>query len=131
MVFDISESLFNMVTSLVSIGILFAIISLKSKGFRSVLIKPILQRRYKRNIYILSGAIDEKKINSLHRFLNGKLKYNDIDLVINSPGGGVFESIYITRMIKNYTKGKITAYVPKFAMSGGSLIALSCDKVYM
>src|SRR5580704_15725062 len=46
-----------------------------------------------------------------------------IDLVLHTPGGLVLASLQIARAVKA-RRGKVTVFVPHYAMSGGSLIAL-------
>jgi ClpP class serine protease len=53
-----------------------------------------------------------------------------IDLVLHTPGGLVLAATQIARAI-NRRKGKVTALVPHYAMSGGTLIALAADEIVM
>ena len=53
-----------------------------------------------------------------------------IDLIIHSPGGLVLAATQIARAIHGW-KGKVTVFVPHYAMSGGTLIALAADKIVM
>ncbi len=53
-----------------------------------------------------------------------------IDLVLHTPGGLVLAATQIARAI-NRRKGKVTALVPHYAMSGGTLIALAADEIIM
>jgi ClpP class serine protease len=53
-----------------------------------------------------------------------------IDLVLHTPGGLVLAATQIARAI-NRRKGKVTVYVPHYAMSGGTLIALAADEIVM
>ncbi len=53
-----------------------------------------------------------------------------IDLILHTPGGLVIASLQIARAIKKH-KGKVTAFVPHYAMSGGTLIALAADEIVM
>lgn len=53
-----------------------------------------------------------------------------IDLVLHTPGGLVLASLQIARAIKQH-KGKVTVFVPHYAMSGGTLIALAADEIVM
>jgi ClpP class serine protease len=53
-----------------------------------------------------------------------------IDLVLHTPGGLVLASVQIARAIKA-RKGPVTVYVPHYAMSGGTLIALAADRIVM
>jgi ClpP class serine protease len=53
-----------------------------------------------------------------------------IDLILHTPGGLVLAATQIARAI-NRRKGKVTAIVPHYAMSGGTLIALAADEIIM
>jgi ClpP class serine protease len=53
-----------------------------------------------------------------------------IDLVLHTPGGVVLPSLQIARAIKA-RRGKVTVFVPHYAMSGGTLIALAADEIVM
>lgn len=53
-----------------------------------------------------------------------------IDLIIHSPGGLVLAATQIARAIHRWP-GKVTVFVPHYAMSGGTLIALAADKIVM
>ena len=53
-----------------------------------------------------------------------------IDLVLHTPGGLVLAALQIARAIKAHP-GKVTVFVPHYAMSGGTLIALAADEIVM
>ncbi len=53
-----------------------------------------------------------------------------IDLVLHTPGGLVLAAVQIARALHEHT-GKVTAFVPHYAMSGGTLIALAADEIVM
>src|SRR6266513_2770879 len=53
-----------------------------------------------------------------------------IDIVLHTPGGLVLASLQIARAIHKH-RGKVTAVVPHYSMSGGSLIALAADEIVM
>ncbi|QQG43991.1 MAG: ATP-dependent Clp protease proteolytic subunit [Candidatus Roizmanbacteria bacterium] len=53
-----------------------------------------------------------------------------IDLIIHTPGGLVIAAEQIARALSAH-KAKVTVFVPHFAMSGGTLLALSADEVVM
>lgn len=66
------------------------------------------------------------KINEAFTKFGGK----DFLLILQTPGGQVFHSIFISRIFKEYP-GKIKTFIPGYAMSGGTLLALSSDEIYM
>lgn len=97
-----------------------------------------LKVRTKRNMLIIkhssSGMFDMSMITqktmveitkALHKF-GGK----PFDLVLHTPGGEIFSSLFISRLLREYP-GKIRVIVPYFAMSGGTLLALSGHEIYM
>ena len=53
-----------------------------------------------------------------------------LDIMLHTPGGLVLASLQIARAIHKH-KGKVTAFVPHYAMSGGTLIALAADEIVM
>ena len=53
-----------------------------------------------------------------------------LDLVLHTPGGLVLASLQIARAIHKH-KGKVTVFVPHYAMSGGTLIALAATEIVM
>lgn len=53
-----------------------------------------------------------------------------LDLVLHTPGGLELASVQIARAVQAH-KGKVTVFVPHYAMSGGTLIALAADEIVM
>src|ERR1700736_1007392 len=53
-----------------------------------------------------------------------------LDLVLHTPGGLVLAATQIARAVFN-RRGKVTVFVPHYAMSGGTLIALAADEIVM
>lgn len=53
-----------------------------------------------------------------------------IDLVLHTPGGLVLASEQIARALQQH-KAKVTVFVPHYAMSGGTMIALSADEIVL
>src|SRR5688572_4313684 len=53
-----------------------------------------------------------------------------LDIVLHTPGGLVLASLQIARAVRYHT-GKVTVFVPHYAMSGGTLIALGADEIVM
>ncbi len=53
-----------------------------------------------------------------------------IDLIVHTPGGLVLAAAQIANALKRHP-GKVTVFVPHYAMSGGTLIALAADEIVM
>jgi ClpP class serine protease len=53
-----------------------------------------------------------------------------IDLIIHTPGGLVLASEQIAEALLRHP-GKVTVFVPHYAMSGGALIAMAADELVM
>ncbi|MDC3332855.1 hypothetical protein OAV62_01295 [bacterium] len=67
------------------------------------------------------------------KFMNDYSKLeldDDFELIITTPGGDMFYVLLIAKVLQCH-QGNIMASIPRFAMSGGSLIALMCDQIYI
>ena len=53
-----------------------------------------------------------------------------IDLILHTPGGLVLASDQIAYALRRH-HGRVTVFVPHYAMSGGTLIALAADEIIM
>src|SRR5215510_4439764 len=53
-----------------------------------------------------------------------------LDMILHTPGGLVLAAGQIAHALR-YHKGKVTVFVPHYAMSGGTLIALAADAIVM
>jgi ClpP class serine protease len=53
-----------------------------------------------------------------------------LDIVLHTPGGLVLAAYQIANAIRLH-KGRVTVFVPHYAMSGGTLIALAADEIAM
>ena len=123
-------------------------------------LQPVLQRRYLEAMRTRKIAQIEKKRGSrvillIHRQETMNLlgfplmRYIDVndseevlraiqmtdddvplDIVLHTPGGLVLAAAQIARAIQGH-KGKVTVFVPHYAMSGGTLIALAADEIVM
>lgn len=57
-------------------------------------------------------------------------KNQPLELVLHTPGGLVLPALQIARAVKAHP-GKTTVFVPHYAMSGGTLIALAADEIFL
>jgi ClpP class serine protease len=53
-----------------------------------------------------------------------------IDIILHTPGGLAIAALQIAEALRRHP-GQVTAFVPHLAMSGGTLIALACDRIVM
>ena len=123
-------------------------------------LQPVLQRRYLEAMRVRKIAQIEKQRGSrvillVHRQETMSLlgfplmRYIDVndseevlraiqltdddvplDIVLHTPGGLVLAATQIARAIQEH-RGKVTVFVPHYAMSGGTLIALAADEIVM
>jgi len=54
----------------------------------------------------------------------------DIEIILHTPGGSLFYSQLIANMIRHW-KGRTVARIVGYSASGGTIIALACDKIIM
>lgn len=123
-------------------------------------LQPVLQRRYldamrMRKIAQIEKSRGSRVILLVHRLETMNLlgfplmRYIDVndseevlraiqltddevplDLVLHTPGGLVLAATQIARAIQGH-KGKVTVFVPHYAMSGGTLLALAADEIVL
>jgi ClpP class serine protease len=53
-----------------------------------------------------------------------------IDLILHTPGGLVLAAEQIAFALRNHP-ARVTVFVPHYAMSGGTMLALAADEIYM
>lgn len=110
---------------------------------RAQLIRVIEKRRSSRLItmihrqeslsllgFPLARYIDIEDSEAILRAIRMTPEDMAIDIVLHTPGGLVLASEQIACALRRH-KGPVTALVPHYAMSGGTLIALSADKIIM
>src|SRR3977135_2175462 len=51
-----------------------------------------------------------------------------LDLVLHTPGGLVLAALQIAKAVREH-KGKVTVFVPHYAMSGGTVIASGASEI--
>jgi hypothetical protein len=91
--------------------------------------KNLVLIKHTEQAFLSSSMIDDTTLRDLTRIMN-EMDGEDFDLVLHTPGGQIFSSLAISRLIKQYP-GRIRAIVPMYSMSGGSLLALSCKELLM
>jgi ClpP class serine protease len=76
------------------------------------------------------GFIDIEDSEAVIRAIESTGKDVPIDLVLHTPGGLVLAAEQIAAALAAHP-APVTVYVPHYAMSGGTLIALAADKIVM
>jgi len=110
------------------IGNLFSVLQLKLFKMKNK-VKHLMVIKHTENGLFSSEMIDRSTLDKVQKALIG-FKGEDFDLILYTPGGEIFSATYISRLLKKYP-GKIRSIIPTFAMSGGTLLALSTDEIYM
>lgn len=78
----------------------------------------------------LARYIDIEDSEQVLRAIRQTSDDTPIEIILHTPGGLVLASEQIASALKRH-KAKVTAYVPHYAMSGGTLIALAADEIVM
>jgi membrane-bound serine protease (ClpP class) len=90
--------------------------------------------KYNRGVIIrFEGEIDPGLQAYLYRKLDAA-RQQGADLVIleiDSPGGGLIESLRIAEHMQKLDWAHTVAYVPRDAISGGAIVSLGCDEILM
>ena len=64
-------------------------------------------------------------------FLHHLDKSKGLDLILHTPGGAISETESIIDYLHVQFNQNIRAIIPQMAMSGGTMIACSCNEIYM
>ena len=92
----------------------------------------MIHRQEKRSLFGFSVArhIDLEDAQTIIAAIKETPGDIPIDLVLHTPGGLVLAAMQIARAVEAH-KAKVTVYVPVYAMSGGTLIALAADEIVL
>jgi len=92
----------------------------------------MIHRQEKRSLFgvNMSGMIGLEDAQSIISAIKATPRDRPIDLVLHTPGGLVLAAMQIARAVEAHP-AKVTVFVPIYAMSGGTLIALAADEIVM
>lgn len=140
-IFTIIFQIFLMVLIFSSFAPLFKNFSIHSA--REAIIRQIEQKRKSRVITLIHRQesfsffgfgirkfIDIEDSEEVLRAIKMTPDDMPIDFIIHTPGGLVLAAEQIANALRKH-KGKVTVFVPHYAMSGGTLIALAADEIVM
>src|SRR5262252_8729571 len=92
----------------------------------------MIHRQEKRSLFgfAVSRHIDLEDAQTVIAAIKETPDDTPIDLIIHTPGGLVLAAMQSARAVEAH-KAKVTVYVPGYAMSGGTLIALAADEIVL
>lgn len=92
----------------------------------------MIHRQEKRSLFgfAMSNMIGLEDAQSIISAIKTTPDQTPIDLVLHTPGGLVLAAMQIARAVEAHP-AKVTVFVPIYAMSGGTLIALAADEIVM
>ena len=101
----------------------------KAHGTRVI---TMIHRQEKRSLFgfSVSRHIDLEDAQTIIAAIKETPPEMPIDLVLHTPGGLVLAAMQIARAVEAHP-AKVTVYVPVYAMSGGTLIALAADEIVL
>jgi ClpP class serine protease len=101
----------------------------QSRGTRII---TMIHRQEKRSLFGFSVArhIDLEDAQTVIAAIKETPRDKPIDLVLHTPGGLVLAAMQIARAVEAHP-AKVSVFVPVYAMSGGTLIALAADEIVL
>ncbi len=92
----------------------------------------MIHRQEKRSLFGMSVSrhIDLEDAQTIIAAIKETPRDMPIDLILHTPGGLVLAAMQIARAVEAHP-AKVTVYVPVYAMSGGTLIALAADEIVL
>lgn len=97
---------------------------------RGTRVITMIHRQEKRSLlgFSVSRHIDLEDAQTVIAAIKETPPSKPIDLVLHTPGGLVLAAMQIARAVEAHP-AKVTVFVPVYAMSGGTLIALAADEI--
>src|SRR5215467_5199896 len=101
----------------------------RKRGTRVI---TMIHRQEKRSLFgfSVSRHIDLEDAQTIIAAIKETPADRPIDLILHTPGGLVLAAMQIARAVEAHP-GKVTVFVPVYAMSGGTLIALAADEIVL
>jgi ClpP class serine protease len=101
----------------------------KSHGTRVI---TMIHRQERRSLFgfSVSRHIDLEDAQTIIAAIKETPDTVPIDLILHTPGGLVLAAMQIARAVEAHP-AKVTVYVPVYAMSGGTLVALAADEIVL
>jgi len=92
----------------------------------------MIHRQEKRSLFgfNVSRHIDLEDAQTVIAAIKETPADRPIDIVLHTPGGLVLAAMQIARAVEAHP-AKVSVYVPVYAMSGGTLIALAADEIVL
>jgi len=79
--------------------------------------------------FFSQSMIDSNTLNDIETAVRS-FKGKPFDIILHTPGGYVFYAQLLSKAIRSYG-GNVRALIPFYAMSGGTMLALSCNEIVM
>lgn len=76
-----------------------------------------------------SSMIDSDTLHSVETAIQS-FKGKPFDIILHTPGGVIFYTQLLAKIIKE-SSTPVRCFVPYYAMSGGTMLALSCSEIFM
>ena len=76
-------------------------------------------------------SINDKDMNGFMAMTYGLDFDKGLDLILHTPGGSVAATESIINYLYRMFNGNVRALIPQLAMSGGTMIACSCNEIVM
>lgn len=115
--------------SIASIVIKEVIMKIKLKSLTRITKRHVILIKHTESSFFNMSMINQKTLSEIQKALL-KFKGKPFDLILHTPGGEIFSAELISKILSTYPGG-VRAFVQSFSMSGGTMLALSCNELYM
>lgn len=97
--------------------------------FKSITKRHYIVIKHTQQSLFGGSMIDGSTLQAIENAISS-FKGKPFDLILHTPGGVIFHAQVISRILRGYPE-VIRCFVPYYAMSGGTFLALSCRELFM
>jgi len=90
-----------------------------------------ISRELKADVLTFIGPLQTNIDDLLRRVVDIPNKKRDIAIILETNGGYIEVTERIVDLLRHHYKGEVSFLIPNFAMSAGTILALSGDHIYM
>jgi ATP-dependent protease ClpP protease subunit len=100
------------------------------RGSKIIIVKHGIVRSSLINFFDNETCLSRQDATNIMKIMRLVDPNKTLEIILETPGGSMTAAEVIVNCLLNH-RGKVIVYVPRFALSAGTLIALAADEIYL